>query len=76
MKLATLTAPQSDFDHEEKGDALYAMEIALAMERLNLQVKFPPNLVQMLSIAVPPMPTKSQIAVSCLKTAWLLKTST
>jgi ferritin heavy chain len=37
VKLATLTAPQSDFDHEKKGDALYAMEIALAMERLNLQ---------------------------------------
>lgn len=38
MKLATITAPESDYGHDEKGDALHSMEIALAMERLNLQV--------------------------------------
>lgn len=38
MKLATITAPEMDYAHEEKGDALHAMETALAMERLNLQV--------------------------------------
>ena len=38
MKLATITAPEMDYGHEEKGDALHAMETALAMERLNLQV--------------------------------------
>ncbi len=38
MKLGTLTAPEMDYSHEEKGDALHAMEFALAMERLNLQV--------------------------------------
>ena len=37
VKLATITAPESEYNHPEKGDALHAMEIALAMERLNLQ---------------------------------------
>lgn len=37
VKLGTLTAPEMDYSNEEKGDALYAMEFALAMERLNLQ---------------------------------------
>lgn len=37
VKLATITAPEMDYSHEEKGDALHAMETALAMERLNLQ---------------------------------------
>ncbi|KAI3729026.1 hypothetical protein L6452_17672 [Arctium lappa] len=26
--------PLSEFDHEEKGDALYAMELALSLEKL------------------------------------------
>ena len=26
-----------DYSHDDKGDALHAMEVALAMERLNLQ---------------------------------------
>ena len=34
-KLAHLTAPQSDYGHEEKGDALHAMELALSLEKLN-----------------------------------------
>lgn len=38
VKLATITAPEMDYFNEEKGDALYSMEVALAMERLNLQV--------------------------------------
>lgn len=38
VKLATITSPNMDYSHEEKGDALHAMETALAMERLNLQV--------------------------------------
>jgi len=34
-KLAHLTAPQSNFQNEEKGDALHAMELALSLEKLN-----------------------------------------
>ena len=34
-KLAHLTAPQADYQHEEKGDALHAMELALSLEKLN-----------------------------------------
>ncbi|KAL3151498.1 hypothetical protein ABBQ38_012497 [Trebouxia sp. C0009 RCD-2024] len=34
-KLAHLTAPQADYNHEEKGDALHAMELALSLEKLN-----------------------------------------
>ena len=37
VKLATLTAPDTDYNHPEKGDALHAMEIALALEKLNFQ---------------------------------------
>ena len=35
VKLAHLTAPQSDYAHAEKGDALNAMELALSLEKLN-----------------------------------------
>ena len=34
-KLAHLTAPQSNYQNEEKGDALHAMELALSLEKLN-----------------------------------------
>lgn len=34
-KLAHLTAPQADYQNEEKGDALHAMELALSLEKLN-----------------------------------------
>lgn len=34
-KLAHLTAPQANYQHEEKGDALHAMELALSLEKLN-----------------------------------------
>ncbi|KAL2509949.1 Ferritin-1 [Forsythia ovata] len=34
VKLHTITNPPSEFDHVEKGDALYAMEIALSLEKL------------------------------------------
>lgn len=35
VRLAPLAAPETEFTHPEKGDALYAMELALAMEKLN-----------------------------------------
>jgi ferritin heavy chain len=35
VRLAPLAAPETEFSHPEKGDALYAMELALAMEKLN-----------------------------------------
>ena len=34
MKLQSIIMPLSEFDHEEKGDALYAMELALSLEKL------------------------------------------
>jgi ferritin heavy chain len=30
-------APETEFDHAEKGDALYAFELALSLEKLNFQ---------------------------------------
>ena len=37
MKLLTISVPAMEFDHETKGEALHAMEMALALEKLNLQ---------------------------------------
>ncbi|KAJ6429301.1 hypothetical protein OIU84_020853 [Salix udensis] len=34
VKLHSILMPLSEFDHSEKGDALYAMELALSMEKL------------------------------------------
>ncbi|KAF5759528.1 putative ferroxidase [Helianthus annuus] len=34
VKLNTIVAPPSEFEHVEKGDALYAMELALSLEKL------------------------------------------
>ncbi|KAL7614039.1 ferritin-4, chloroplastic [Lactuca sativa] len=34
VKLQSILMPLSDFDHAEKGDALYAMELALSLEKL------------------------------------------
>ncbi|KAG0450257.1 hypothetical protein HPP92_026975 [Vanilla planifolia] len=34
VKLQSIVMPLTDFDHAEKGDALYAMELALSLERL------------------------------------------
>ncbi|MED6221643.1 Ferritin-2, chloroplastic [Stylosanthes scabra] len=34
VKLQPIVMPLSEFDHEEKGDALYAMELALSLEKL------------------------------------------
>ncbi|KAG5386207.1 hypothetical protein BRARA_I03852 [Brassica rapa] len=34
VKLQPMVMPQSEFDHAEKGDALYAMELALSLEKL------------------------------------------
>ena len=38
--LAALAAPPPDYNHEQKGDALYSMEIALALEKLNFQMLY------------------------------------
>ncbi|KAB2616607.1 ferritin-3 [Pyrus ussuriensis x Pyrus communis] len=35
VKLPSMRMPVSEFGHVEKGDALYAMELALALEKLN-----------------------------------------
>ncbi|KAK9837079.1 hypothetical protein WJX81_001219 [Elliptochloris bilobata] len=35
VKLHALVGTQSEFDHSEKGDALYAFELALSLEKLN-----------------------------------------
>ncbi|KAJ9506170.1 hypothetical protein QJQ45_016505 [Haematococcus lacustris] len=37
VKLAGLAMPEMDFCHSEKGEALHAMELALALEKLNFQ---------------------------------------
>ncbi|KAL2484881.1 Ferritin-1 [Abeliophyllum distichum] len=34
VKLHIITSPPAEFDHVEKGDALYAMELALSLEKL------------------------------------------
>lgn len=34
VKLQSILMPLSEFDHEEKGDALHAMELALSLEKL------------------------------------------
>ncbi|KAJ8764133.1 hypothetical protein K2173_005041 [Erythroxylum novogranatense] len=34
VKLQSIVMPISDFDHSDKGDALYAMELALSLEKL------------------------------------------
>ncbi|WIA08654.1 hypothetical protein OEZ85_008081 [Tetradesmus obliquus] len=37
VRLASIIQPEVDFNHAEKGDALYAMELALSLEKLNFQ---------------------------------------
>lgn len=37
VKLQSIMMPQMEFGHPDKGDALYAMELALSLEKLNLQ---------------------------------------
>lgn len=37
VKLLPLLAPEMEFYHAEKGDALYAMELSLSLEKLNFQ---------------------------------------
>ncbi|XP_028798546.1 ferritin-3, chloroplastic [Neltuma alba] len=34
VKLQSIVMPLTEFDHDEKGDALYAMELALSLEKL------------------------------------------
>lgn len=37
VQLNSITLPSTEFYHKEKGDALYAMELALSLEKLNFQ---------------------------------------
>lgn len=37
VKLGSLAVPETEFNHAEKGEALYAMELALSLEKLNFQ---------------------------------------
>ena len=37
VKLAHITAPQSEFGDPERSDVLHAMELALSFEKLNFQ---------------------------------------
>jgi len=37
VKLHTITAPEVEYENEEKGEALHAFELALSLEKLNLQ---------------------------------------
>ncbi|KAK8643414.1 hypothetical protein V6N13_012713 [Hibiscus sabdariffa] len=47
VKLQSILMPLSEFDHAEKGDALYAMELALSLEKLTNE-----KLLNMHSVAV------------------------
>ncbi|TYH19234.1 hypothetical protein ES288_A05G336700v1 [Gossypium darwinii] len=40
VKLQSIVMPLSEFDHAEKGDALYAMELALSLEKLTSEKLF------------------------------------
>lgn len=35
VRLGSIIQPETEFNHAEKGDALYAMELALSLEKLN-----------------------------------------
>ncbi|GAB4815980.1 hypothetical protein N2152v2_003026 [Parachlorella kessleri] len=37
VKLQSIMMPEMEFNHPEKGDALYAMELVLSLEKLNFQ---------------------------------------
>jgi ferritin heavy chain len=37
VKLETIMPPHTEFDHPDKGDALYAFELSLSLEKLNFQ---------------------------------------
>eukprot|EP00877_Chromochloris_zofingiensis_P009632 jgi/Chrzof1/4922/Cz15g04180.t1 len=37
VKLNSILMPEMEFDHEQKGEALYSMELALSLEKLNFQ---------------------------------------
>lgn len=39
VALKTIMPPHTEFDHGDKGDALYAFELALSLEKLNFQVR-------------------------------------
>ena len=35
MKLQSILLPETEFNNKDKGDALYAMELSLSLEKLN-----------------------------------------
>ncbi|BDA50715.1 Ferritin-3, chloroplastic [Coccomyxa sp. Obi] len=37
VKLQSILLPETEFNHKEKGEALYAMELSLSLEKLNFQ---------------------------------------
>lgn len=37
VKLKSIMMPEMEFNHKDKGDALYAMELVLSLEKLNFQ---------------------------------------
>eukprot|EP00879_Flechtneria_rotunda_P027171 GHRR01029048.1.p1 GENE.GHRR01029048.1~~GHRR01029048.1.p1 ORF type:complete len:117 (+),score=46.97 GHRR01029048.1:549-899(+) len=37
VRLASIIQPETEFHHSGKGEALYAMELALSLEKLNFQ---------------------------------------
>lgn len=37
MKLQSILLPETEFNNKDKGDALYAMELSLSLEKLNFQ---------------------------------------
>lgn len=37
VKLNAIVMPEMEYNHEDKGDALYAMEVALSLEKLNFE---------------------------------------
>ncbi|KAL0321819.1 UNVERIFIED_CONTAM: Ferritin-2, chloroplastic [Sesamum calycinum] len=53
VKLQSILMPLSEFDHAEKGDALYAMELALSLEKLTneklLNLHAPPETMMQLT---------------------------
>ncbi len=37
VKLQSILLPETEFNNKDKGDALYAMELSLSLEKLNFQ---------------------------------------
>ncbi|XP_039010054.1 ferritin-2, chloroplastic-like isoform X2 [Hibiscus syriacus] len=52
VKLQSILMPLSEFDHVEKGDALYAMELALSLEKLTNEKLLNLHGVRLFSFAI------------------------